>query len=242
MEINVDATSNIWSVILDDFYTRGSCDSNFIKDINSKMRVPDRISLDPSSLPQVNLSLDSSENDNMKVPERIVMSGAQNQSSPLMAFNRRGDDLIDNLDPVPLQHALDPLPTSLVLNEVHYPDLERLTIEKREIETAISTPLLLTNESQNHIPTEQQPSPLPLSNISNVINHSSTSISPSSSSPMSQTNNAQSILIDTRRLRLLEIRMNEIELELSRRQLMDKLLYITFGGYFVLKFLRLLFS
>lgn len=78
------------SVILDDFYTRGSCDSNFIKDINSKMRVPDRISLDPSSLPQVNLSLDSSENDNMKVPERIVMSGAQNQSSPLMAFNRRG--------------------------------------------------------------------------------------------------------------------------------------------------------
>ncbi|VDP62388.1 unnamed protein product [Schistosoma curassoni] len=153
------------------------------------------------------------------------------------------DDLIDNLDPVPLQHALDPLPTSLVLNEVHYPDLERLTIEKREIETAISTPLLLTNESQNHIPTEQQPSPLPLSNISNVINHSSTTISSSpSSSSMNQTNNTQSIVVDTRRLRLLEIRMNEIELELSRRQFMDKLLYITFGGYFVLKCLRLLFS
>lgn len=229
------------SVILDDFYTRGSCDSNFIKDINSKMRVPDRISLDPSSLPQVNLSLNSSENDNMKVPERIVMSGAQNQSSPLMAFNRRGDDLIDNLDPVPLQHALDPLPTSLVLNEVNYPDLERLTIEKREIETAVSTPLLLTNESQNHIPTVQQPSPLALSNISNVISHSSTSI-PSSSSSMNQTNNTQSILVDTRRIKLLENRIHEIEVELSKRQLMDKLLYITFGSYFVLKFLRLLFS
>ncbi|CAH8657956.1 unnamed protein product [Schistosoma rodhaini] len=234
------------SVILDDFFTQGSCDPSFIKDINSKMRVPDRISLDPSSLSQMNLSLSSSENDNMKVPERIVMSGAQNQSSPLMAFNRRGDDLIDNLDPVPLQHALEPLPTSLVLNEVHYPDLERLTIEKREIETTISTPL--TNESQirNHIPTEQQPSPLPLSNISNVMNHSSTSASTSTSSSLSlltsQTINAQSIVIDTRRIRLLENRIKEIELELTRRQLMDKVLYITFGSYFVLKFLRLLFS
>uniref|UniRef100_A0A3Q0KPF4 Mitochondrial fission factor n=2 Tax=Schistosoma mansoni TaxID=6183 RepID=A0A3Q0KPF4_SCHMA len=205
------------------------------------MRVPDRISLDPSSLSQMNLSLNSSENDNMKVPERIVMSGAQNQSSPLMAFNRRGDDLIDNLDPVPLQHALEPLPTSLVLNEVHYPDLERLTIEKREIETTISTPL--TIESQNHVPTEPQSSPLPLSNVSNVMNHSSTSTSTSSSSLLTnQTSNAQSIVVDTRRIRLLENRINEIELELTRRQLMDKVLYITFGGYFVLKFLRLLFS
>ncbi|CAH8295077.1 unnamed protein product, partial [Schistosoma turkestanicum] len=54
------------------------------------MRVPDRISLDPSSLPQVNLPFDSSENVNMKVPERIVMSGAQNQSSPHIVFNPRG--------------------------------------------------------------------------------------------------------------------------------------------------------
>ncbi|XP_018654408.1 hypothetical protein Smp_112660 [Schistosoma mansoni] len=75
------------------------------------------------------------------------------------------------------------------------------------------------------------------------MNHSSTSTSTSSSSLLTnQTSNAQSIVVDTRRIRLLENRINEIELELTRRQLMDKVLYITFGGYFVLKFLRLLFS
>ncbi|KAK4476216.1 hypothetical protein MN116_000611 [Schistosoma mekongi] len=233
------------SIILDDFYTRDSCDPNFIKDINSKMRVPDRISLDPSSLSRMNIPLDSSEDGNMKVPERIVMCGIQNQSSPLVVFNRRGDDLIDNLDPVPLQHALEPLPTSLVLNEVNYPDLERLNIEKREVDILLSP---LTDESQNVNPTESS-SPLHLPTISNVKCHSPTTPSLSSSSSpshLNQTNkstfDSQSMLHDIRRIKLLENRVNEIELELSRRQLIDKIFYVTFGGYFILKFLRILFS
>nr|AAW26512.1 SJCHGC03988 protein [Schistosoma japonicum] len=208
------------------------------------MRVPDRISLDPSSLSRMNIPLDSPEDGNMKVPERIVMCGTQNQSSPLMVFNRRGDDLIDNLDPVPLQHALEPLPTSLVLNEVNYPDLERLNIEKRDVEVLSSPP---TDKSQNKNPTEPS-SPLHLPTISNVKCDSPTTPSLSSSSLSSQLNQtkkstyeSQSILHDTRRIRLLENRVNEIELELSRRQFIDKIFYITFGGYFVLKFLRILF-
>ncbi|CAH8606225.1 unnamed protein product [Heterobilharzia americana] len=124
------------SIILDDFYIRESCDSGFIKEINSKMRVPDRISLDPTSLSRLNAPSMPSENDNMKVPERIVMSGTHNQSSP-MAFNQRGDDLIDDLESITHQHALESLPSSLVLNEINYPDLERLNIEKKKEEFVV---------------------------------------------------------------------------------------------------------
>ncbi|VDQ13220.1 unnamed protein product [Trichobilharzia regenti] len=86
----------VMSVILDDFYVRENCDSGFIKEINSKMRVPDRISLDPNSLSRLNLPSTPTENDNMKVPERIVMSAANSQSSPSIAFNRRGGWLLYN--------------------------------------------------------------------------------------------------------------------------------------------------
>ncbi|CAH8872507.1 unnamed protein product [Trichobilharzia szidati] len=221
------------SVILDDFYVRESCDSGFIKEINSKMRVPDRISLDPSSLSRLSAPSIPTENDNMKVPERIVMSAANNQSAPSIAFNRRGDDLIDNLESIThQQHALEPLPSSLVLNEINYPDLERLNIEKKEKEKVeekevalISAPV---NESQTRTVTAQSPTP----STSNAIIECAPS----------QTNNSaygnQLNSVDSRRIRILENRVLEVELELSRHRFIGNIFYITLGGYLILKFLR----
>ncbi|CAH8292834.1 unnamed protein product, partial [Schistosoma turkestanicum] len=146
-------------------------------------------------------------------------------------------DIIDTLDPVPLQHALEPLPSSLVLNEINYPDLERLTIEKREVEATISTSLI--SESDN--PTALKQLPPSTSNIYTVVSHSSSLSSLSSSTSSSSSSVNQSIYVDTQRIRLLENRVHQIELELMRRQLTEKLFFITFGGYFLIKFLRVLF-
>nr|CAH8872488.1 unnamed protein product [Trichobilharzia regenti] len=221
------------SVILDDFYVRENCDSGFIKEINSKMRVPDRISLDPNSLSRLNLPSTPTENDNMKVPERIVMSAANSQSSPSIAFNRRGDDLIDNLESITHQHALEPLPSSLVLNEINYPDLERLNIEKKEKEKVEEKEVVLisfpVNESQSRTVTPQSP---PTPSTSNAIIECAPS----------QTNNSaygnQPNSVDSRRIRILENRVLEVELELSRHRFIGNIFYVTLGGYLILKFLR----
>ncbi|KER27755.1 hypothetical protein T265_05245 [Opisthorchis viverrini] len=202
------------SVDIEKFYMSNECSADFVKEISKKMQIPHRISFGAAepSLPLPNNG--PHERSEMKVPERIMISDSPDDWNPTREVN------INDLDIYPLinRPSLEPPPATLVLNEVDYPDLERLQLETEQL----VSPPVNANRSD--------------SGTQNVRTREVLRIAPQFLASPEQANNSARSLSPTpndKRLRALEMRVVHLEQDLVRRKQWDQFGLLMVGVYTV---------
>ncbi|CAI2738087.1 unnamed protein product, partial [Dicrocoelium dendriticum] len=113
---------------IDSLYSTAGHPIDFIKDISKKMQVPHRISFGPVELERPSSSSTNPESD-MRVPDHILIT------EPIeMKDAPAPPELTADLDLVPIDRrlSLPPIPSTLALDEISYPDLDRLLMEREQ--------------------------------------------------------------------------------------------------------------
>ncbi|KAF8569244.1 hypothetical protein P879_03148 [Paragonimus westermani] len=206
---------------IDSLYNSAGCPTDFVKEISKKMQVPHRISFgtveNTESFPA---RLFSRESD-MRVPERITVS---NHIMDDELVHTVSDDL--DVFPVNSRPSLEPPPSTLVLNEIEYPDIDRLLIEREQ-----------TNLSS--------PSPRPLDSVTTSMElvKPSMNVTQLLYSTEQVNNSAHHVIsaAEDKRIRSLEKRITQLEREQQRRKQLDQLGIVVMSVYLIFKLLRSMF-
>ncbi|KAA3677524.1 uncharacterized protein DEA37_0011250 [Paragonimus westermani] len=141
---------------------------------------------------------------------------------PIFCFN------VDDLDVFPVngRPSLEPPPSTLVLNEIEYPDIDRLLIERE----------------QNNL---SSPSPKPLDSVTAGMElvKPSMNVTQLLHSTEQVNNSAHHVIsaAEDKRLRSLEKRITQLEREQLRRKQLDQLGIVVLSVYFIFKLLRSMF-
>lgn len=205
---------------IDSLYTTAGHPVDFIKDISKKMQVPHRISFGPMELERPSSCSTNPESD-MRVPDHILITEPiETKDAPALP------ELTADLDLVPIDRrlSLPPIPSTLALDEVSYPDLDRLLMER-----------------------EQRPSSSPIHPLPEFTSPSGESKLlkiPPQSNPTEQINNSACTIVPAhseKRLRALERRIVQLEHEHVRHKQLEHLGLAMIGILLVFKILRALF-
>ncbi|CAL8084942.1 unnamed protein product [Calicophoron daubneyi] len=219
------------SELLDGFYRSAECPDEYIKDISKKMQVPHRISFGSTETLSNKPVMAASNDINMAVPEKIVVSSGVTDKKTKQDTYTTYDVSLDDLDINPMivtRPSLPPPPSTLVLNEIEYPDLDRLYSERQDLvpDSSIQNQTTVNPTDRNKIPK------LPVVALAQTCE-------------LEQQNNSASLVSnhsgDEKRLRVLEKRVAKLEREFSRRSQLDQVCLVVLGVYLALKAIRSLF-
>lgn len=205
---------------IDGLYSTSVHPVDFIKDISKKMQVPHRISFGPMELERPSSCSTITESD-MQVPDRILIAERVDADNAPSSLELSGDFDVGSIHRPP---SLHPPPSTLALDEISYPDLDRLLMEREHQSTSSPVP--------------------PVPKVISPPDRTKLTRTSSPSNPTEQINNSACAIISApseKRLRALEHRVVQLEHAHVRHKQLEHLGFAVIGLVLVYKILRSLF-